>query len=47
MDFFHKDPQAYQRLADQVTADKDSIAVKEEAWLEVEMKKEALEADNS
>ena len=47
MDFFHKDPHAYQRIADQVEADKADIAVKEEAWLEVEMKKEALETDNS
>jgi ATP-binding cassette subfamily F protein uup len=46
MDFFNKDPQAYQSVADKVTADRACIALKEEAWLEVEMKKEALEADN-
>ena len=44
MEFFHKDPKAYQAIADKVEADKASIAAKEEAWLEVEMKKEALQA---
>ena len=42
MDFFQKDPQAYQKIADDVQSDKQALEAKEEAWLEVEMKKEAL-----
>ncbi len=43
MDFFAKDPAAYQGVADKIAQDKQTLADKEEAWLEVEMKKEALD----
>ena len=47
MDFFQKDPQAYQKIADDVQSDKQALEAKEEAWLEVEMKKEALDDTSS
>ena len=46
MDFYQKDPAGYQKIADDVGRAKEALAAKEEAWLEVEMKREALE-DNS
>ena len=46
MDFFQKDPQAYQTIADKVQADRQALEAKEDAWLEVEMKKEALDASS-
>ena len=47
MGFFEKDPQGYQKLADDVEAQKQQRADKEEAWLEVEMKREALQETSS
>ena len=47
MGFFEKDPQGYQKLADDVEAQKQQRAEKEEAWLEVEMKREALQETSS
>lgn len=42
MTFFQKDPQGYQRLADEIEAKKQQVSEKEDSWLEVEMKREAL-----
>lgn len=47
MDFFASDQQAYQKLANQLEADKLKLAESENRWLELEMKREALSADNA
>ena len=46
MDFFNTDQTAYQAVAAQLEKDKAAHAEKEEAWLELEMKREALEKDS-
>ena len=43
MDFYQKDPQAYQALADTIAEKRTQLSNKEEAWLAVLMKQEALE----
>ena len=43
MGFYAADPAAWQALADQLEKDKRARAEKEEAWLALEMKREALE----
>ena len=45
MAFFERDPEGFEKLATQLTADKASLAAKEESWLELEILKEAIEAD--
>lgn len=47
MTFFETDPQGYQKLADDLQAKKQERADKEDAWLEVEMKREALQEASS
>ena len=47
MNFFKNEPEAYQALASQIEKDKDSKAKKEEAWLEIELKKEEIEAQKA
>ena len=44
MNFFNQDPDGYQALATQLDADKALLEAKEEKWLEIEMKREALDA---
>ena len=44
MNFFNADPDGYQALATQLDADKALLEAKEEKWLEIEMKREALDA---
>ena len=44
MSLFEKDPASYNHIADTLSADKAMLEAKEEAWLEVEMKREALES---
>jgi ATP-binding cassette subfamily F protein uup len=43
MGFYADDPQAWQAMADQLEKDKQARAEKEEAWLALELKREALE----
>ena len=45
MAFFERDPKGFEELATQLAADKASLAAKEESWLELEILKEAIEAD--
>ena len=45
MSYFSKDPDGYQKLADKVSAAQSDKAVKEEQWLEIELKREALETE--
>ena len=45
MAFFERDPEGFEKLAKQLTADKVSLAAKEESWLELEILKAAIEAD--
>ena len=42
MTFFEKDPDSYQRLAEQTKQNKVILQEKEEAWLELEMLREEL-----
>ena len=44
MALFQKDPDAYHKIADGLSANREALAEKEEAWFEVEMKREALES---
>ena len=44
MSLFEKDPAAYNQIADKLSADRALLESKEEAWLEVEMKREALDS---
>ena len=44
MSLFEKDPASYNQIADTLSADRAMLEAKEEAWLEVEMKREALES---
>ena len=43
MSLFEKDPAAYNQIADKLSTDRALLESKEEAWLEVEMKREALD----
>ena len=43
MDYFAKDPDGYQKLADKIGTAKSDKAAKEDQWLEIEMKREAIE----
>ena len=44
MDFFARDPEAYQKMAAKLEQDRTDKASKEESWLELEMKREEIEA---
>ena len=44
MDFFARDPDAYQKIAAKLEQDRADKAIKEESWLELEMKREEIEA---
>ena len=44
MSLFEKDPAAYNQIADKLSTDRALLESKEEAWLEVEMKREALDS---
>ena len=44
MDFFARDPDAYQKIAAKLEKDRADKAIKEESWLELEMKREEIEA---
>ncbi len=43
MDYFAKDPDGYQKLADKIGTAKSDKAAKEDQWLDIEMKREAIE----
>ncbi len=45
MGFFERDPEGFEKLATQITTDKSNLATMEESWLELEILKEAIEAD--
>ena len=47
MDFFNKEPDKYQALAAQLDADKALRDTKEEQWLEIEVRREEIEAASS
>ena len=44
MDFFARDPDAYQKIAAKLEQNRADKAIKEESWLELEMKREEIEA---
>ena len=45
MTFFEKDPNGYQKLAEQTKQNKDMLQKKEETWLELEMLREKLNSN--
>jgi len=45
MDFFAREPDQYNRLAHTLTDNKNSLAEKEETWLELEILREEIDAN--